>query len=380
MSDDQQRGSGSGRDKDRDSEYTPGSAGKQSDEAISDRWTQGADVSKQTRQNAAFAGVPGDDAETLRERQRLVQMEMMDRWIGGVLKEQRRSRRWKLFFRLILLTIVLVSLFATLYRVFWAEPDTTVPAQGHLALVEVYGVIASDAPANAERIIKGLNRAWESDSAEAVVLHIDSPGGSPVQSQRIYAEIMRLREQGDKPILAVIEDVGASGAYYIASAADDIVASRASLVGSIGVIYAGFGFQEAINQLGVERRLVTAGENKAFLDPFQPLDEEAEQFWQGVLSETHAQFISDVRAGRGERLSDSSEIFSGLIWSGEQALALGLVDELASLEQVARAHVGEASWENYTPRLDPFERLTRRFTQAAAGVLGLETADSPLRF
>lgn len=362
---------------------SPEMKGEQPEE-VKDRWTQGPDVSQHVNDSAVSAGgvgnSVGDDAETLRERQRLVQLEMMDRWIGGVLTEQRRTRRWKLFFRLMLLTIVLVSLTTTVYQVWWAESVATVPTQPHLGLVEVHGVIASDAPANAERIIRGLNRAWSSDNAAAVVLHIDSPGGSPVQSQRIYAEIMRLREQGNKPIYAVIEDIGASGAYYIASAADEIMASPASLVGSIGVIYAGFGFQEAINKLGVERRVVTAGENKAFLDPFQPLDENVEEFWQSVLNQTHTQFINDVRAGRGDRLADSPEVFSGLVWSGEQALALGLVDELASLEQLARAEVGGARWEDYTPRLDPFERLTRRFTQAAAEVLGVSSSSSPLRF
>ncbi|ASK18323.1 MULTISPECIES: signal peptide peptidase SppA [unclassified Halomonas] len=372
MSDEQQRdGSGDGRGAQAGDDFPGQESG--------DRWTDGPEVVRQAKKQP-LPGAESDDAETLRERQRLAQLEMMDRWVGGVLTEQRRTRRWKLFFRLMLLAIVLISLTAMLYRVFLAEPTASLPTESHVALVEVHGVIASDAPANAERIIKGLNRAWSSESAAAVVLHIDSPGGSPVQSQRIYDEMMRLRDQGDKPIIAVIEDIGASGAYYVASAADSIVASRASLVGSIGVIYAGFGFQEAINQIGVERRVMTAGENKAFLDPFQPLDEEAADFWQGVLTQTHEQFIDDVKAGRGDRLSNSPEIFSGLIWSGEQALELGLIDELASLEQVAREQVGEAEWENYTPSLDPFERLTRRFTQTAAEVLGLQHAHAPLRF
>lgn len=343
-----------------------------------DRWTEGPEVAP--GKTDAMAGAPGDSAETLRERQRLAQMDMMDRWIGGVLTEQRRTRRWKLFFRLMLLTVVLVALFTSVYSLFWDSSGTTVPTQRHLGIVEVNGVIASDSPANAERIIKGLNRAWDSESAAAVVLHINSPGGSPVQSQRIYAEIMRLREQGDKPIIAVIEDLGASGAYYIAAAADEIVASPVSLVGSIGVIYAGFGFEEAIERIGVERRVLTAGENKAFLDPFQPMDEASEDFWQSVLDQTHRQFVDDVRAGRGERLSDSPDIFSGLIWSGEQSVALGLVDQLGSLEQVARAQVGGAHWEDYTPNLDPFERLTRRFTQVVAEVLGVDAPNTPLRF
>lgn len=343
-----------------------------------DRWTEGPDVSSTNKD--AMPGVASDDAETLRERQRLAQMEMMDHWIGGVLTEQRRTRRWKLFFRFMTLLIVLALLLTTLYSVFWDDASSAAPTQQHLGLVEVNGVIASDSPANAERIIQGLNRAWEAQSASAVVLHINSPGGSPVQSQRVYAEIMRLREQGDKPIIAVIEDLGASGAYYIASAADEIVASPVSLVGSIGVIYSGFGFEEAIERIGVERRVLTAGENKAFLDPFQPLDDDAEAFWQGVLSQTHRQFIDDVRAGRGERLSSNSDIFSGLIWSGEQSIELGLVDQLGSLEQVARDLIGDTNWVDYTPSLDPFDRITRRFTQVAAEVLGVRTSNTPVRF
>ncbi|MDQ7727506.1 signal peptide peptidase SppA [Halomonas sp. SpR8] len=343
-----------------------------------DRWTEGPEVTESSVD--PVPGAPGDDAETLRERQRLAQMEMMDHWIGGVLTEQRRTRRWKLFFRFMLLLIALVLVLTTLYSVFWDDKGSAAPTQQHLGLVEVNGVIASDSPANAERIIQGLNRAWDAESTAAVVLHINSPGGSPVQSQRIYAEIMRLREQGDKPIIAVIEDLGASGAYYIAAAADEIVASPVSLVGSIGVIYAGFGFEEAIERIGVERRVLTAGENKAFLDPFLPLDNDAEAFWQNVLSQTHRQFIDDVRAGRGERLSDSSEIFSGLIWSGEQSIELGLVDQLASLEQLSRDRVGNTDWVDYTPSLDPFDRLTRRFTQVTAEVLGISAPNTPLRF
>ncbi|MDN6314002.1 MAG: signal peptide peptidase SppA [Halomonas sp.] len=321
-----------------------------------------------------------DDADTLRERQRLMQMEMMDRWIGGVLTEQRRSRRWKLFFRFVLVALLLTSVLLSLYSLFGDKPATAVGAQAHLGVVEVDGVIASDAPANAERIIRGLNNAWQAENTQAVVLHINSPGGSPVQSQRVYAEVMRLREAGDKPIIAVIEDIGASGAYYIAAAADKVVASPASLVGSIGVIYSGFGFQQAIDKLGVERRVMTAGENKAFLDPFQPLNENTAAFWQTVLNTTHQQFIADVKAGRGDRLGDDEELFSGLVWSGEQAIDLGLIDRLASIEDVSRECTGSVRWQDYTPALSPLDRLTRRFTQTAAEVLGLSTSPSPLRF
>lgn len=355
----------------------------QSDERARDPWTQNASVASdqaKKQQDTAMAGAPEDDATTLMERQRLAQIEMMDRWIGGVLTEQRRSRRWKIFFRFLLVAIVLASLSLSFYSVFRAGVGSAMPTQPHLGVVDVNGVISRDAPANAERVIQGLNRAWAAEHTLAVVVHIDSPGGSPVQSQRIYAEMRRLREAGDKPIIAVIEDIGASGAYYIAAAADEIAASPASLVGSIGVIYSGFGFNEAINTIGVERRLVTAGENKAFLDPFAPLDADTVAFWQTVLDSTHQQFIDDVREGRGERLNDDEEIFSGLIWSGEQAMGLGLVDRLDSLESLSRDYLGEARWENYTPSLDPFERFTRRFTQTAAQALGVSTSPSPIAY
>ncbi|WP_346798798.1 signal peptide peptidase SppA [Halomonas sp. Bachu 37] len=346
------------------------------------RWTHGPQVSPASGRSTSSgkAGYPDDDAETLRERQRLAQMEMMDHWIGGVLAEQRRSRRWKLFFRFLLAALILASLSASLYSLFGPGAAGSAVPGPHLAVVEVHGVIAREAPASAERLIEGLRRAWSSETAAAVVLHIDSPGGSPVQSQRVHTEIMRLRALGDKPILAVVEDIGASGAYYIASAADEIIASPASLVGSIGVIYAGFGFEEAIDELGIERRVMTAGEHKAFLDPFQPLGEDERDFWQQVLTDTHQQFIDDVQAGRGERLDESEELFSGLIWSGEQALELGLIDSLGSLEQVARHYLEEPRLEDYTPSLDPFERLTRRFTRTAAQVLGIQHTDSPLRY
>lgn len=351
------------------SEDRPGSSPR-------DPWTQDA---------AAEKASPGsfeieEDVDTLRERQRLMQMEMMDRWIGGVLTEQRRSRRWKLFFRFALTVLLLALVLLSFYSLFGDKSATAVGAQPHLGVVEVDGVIASDAPANARRIIRGLNNAWQADNSEAVVLHINSPGGSPVQSQRVYAEVMRLREAGDKPIIAVVEDIGASGAYYIAAAANDIVASPASLVGSIGVIYSGFGFDQAIDKLGVERRVMTAGEKKAFLDPFQPLNANTEAFWQTVLNTTHQQFIADVKAGRGDRLGDDERLFSGLVWSGEQAVELGLVDRLASIEEVSREYTGSVRWQDYTPSLSPLDRLTRRFTQTAAEVLGLSTSPSPLRF
>ncbi|MCL7941134.1 signal peptide peptidase SppA [Halomonas sp. ATCH28] len=355
------------------------------DDKRDDRWTSGPELTpeqaRREREAQRADGAPpsAEDAETLRERQRLAQLEMMDRWIGGVLVEQRRSRRWKLFFRFFFLLLILASLSISLYAIL-GTTGSGAPARPHLGVIEVKGVIDSDSPASAERIIEGLERAWRADEAAAVVLHIDSPGGSPVQSQRIFEAVMRLRESGDKPVLAVIEDIGASGAYYVAAAADEIIAAPASLVGSIGVIHAGFGFEEAIGRLGVERRVFTAGDNKAFLDPFSDIAPAQREFWQEVLSTTHRQFIDDVREGRGDRLADDERLFSGLIWSGEQALELGLVDRLDSLDGVARARLGEARLRDYTPRLDPFERISRQFGRVAMEWLGLPRGESPLRY
>ncbi|MGQ7246989.1 signal peptide peptidase SppA [Halomonas sp. V046] len=349
-----------------------------SDEHPRDPWTQGDEVPAGGHQ-APRDGVASADAETLRERQRLAQIEMMDRWVGGVLTEQRRSRRWKLFFRLVTLSLLLSLVALVAYAVL--SVPTGVPAQGkHLGLVEFEGVIDSESPANAERIIEGVEAAWEAPDSVAVVLHINSPGGSPVQSQRIYDSVMRLRESGDKPIIAVIEDIGASGAYYVAAAADEIVASPASLVGSIGVIYAGFDLEDAIQRLGVERRVFTAGDNKAFLDPFSDISPQQREFWQTVLETTHRQFIDDVKAGRGDRLADDPSLFSGLVWTGEQALDLGLVDSLGSIDDVARERLEDPVLQDYTPAQDPFDRVARQLGIVTSQWLGMPQTVSPLRY
>ncbi|MCG6657843.1 signal peptide peptidase SppA [Halomonas campisalis] len=354
------------------------------DDKRDDRWTQGPELgpeeAREAKQAAKQAPPPEpESAETLRERQRLAQQQMLDRWIDGVLVEQRRTRRWKLFFRFFFALLILALLATTLYGIFGTQVSRE-PEREHLGVVKVRGVIDGESPASAERIIEGVRRAWEADRAAAVVLHIDSPGGSPVQSQRIYDELIRLREQGDKPIIAVIEDVGASGAYYIAAAADEIVAAPASLVGSIGVVFASFGFEEAIERLGVERRVYAAGDNKAFLDPFSSVAPEQRQFWQSVLDTTHRQFIEAVRDGRGDRLAEDDRLYSGLVWSGEQALELGLVDGIDTLHGISRERLGEVRLHDYTPRLDPFERLSRRFGRVAAEWLGVPSSGSPVRY
>lgn len=352
------------------------------DDKRDDAWTQGPEVGRGARdedRRRAEEEAAGDP-EQLRELRRLREQRMLDRWIEGVLVEQRRTRRWKLFFRFVFAALIAASLAMTAYAVMFAGRDITGMSGPHLGVVEVQGVIDAQGEASAERIIQGLQDAWASPASRGVVLHINSPGGSPVQSQRVYDEVRRLAAQGDKPVVAVIEDIGASGAYYMAAAADDIYASPASLVGSIGVIYSGFGLQGAIDKLGIERRVFTAGDNKAFLDPFSPIREEQRAFWQSVLETTHRQFIDDVKAGRGVRLDDDPRLFSGLIWTGEQALELGLIDGLSSLGALSRERFGGLPMRDYTPALDPLTRLSRQLGRVAAELTGVAHHASPVRY
>ncbi len=280
---------------------------------------------------------------------------LIEKLVMSLQSEQRRSRRWGIFFKF----LTFAYLFALLLLIRFPFGDTVDSATGqHTALVEVNGPIAADEEASADNIVGALRSAFEDEDALAVILRINSPGGSPVQSGYVYDEIRRLREEyPDKKLYAVITDVGASGAYYIASAADEIYANRASLVGSIGVVAGGFGFTGIMDKLGIERRLYTAGENKAFLDPFSPEQKEEVAFWQGVLENTHEQFINAVKQGRGDRLADDDRLFSGLVWSGEQALELGLVDGLGSTSWVAREVVGEESLVEYGRNKSPFEEI-----------------------
>ncbi len=291
--------------------------------------------------------------------------QLLEKVVLEAFTEQRRARRWSIFFKLLTFgyLAVLVILLDPLGR---GGVATEVSTSDHTAVIRITGVIADEEEANADDIIAALRKALEHKHTRAVLLDINSPGGSPVQAGYVYDEIRRLRQEyGSIPIYAVIRDLGASGAYYIASAADDIYADKASLVGSIGVISAGFGFTGALEKLGIERRVFTAGENKSFLDAFSPMRESHKQFWEGVLAVTHRQFVEQVRAGRGERLKASPETFSGLIWTGEQALAMGLVDGLGSTASVARDVVGVEKTVDFTVRPHPFERFVRQMGAAA---------------
>lgn len=280
---------------------------------------------------------------------------LIEKLVMSLQSEQRKSRRWGVFFKL----LTFGYLFALFYLIqFPGGGSLDATAGKHTALVEIDGAIAADELASADNIVGALREAFEEPDAVAVILRINSPGGSPVQAGYVYDEIRRLRgEYPDKKVYAVISDIGASGAYYIAAAADEIYANRASLVGSIGVVAGGFGFTGAMEKLGIDRRLYTAGENKAFLDPFSPEEEEDVQFWQQVLQTTHQQFIEKVREGRGSRLADDERLFSGLIWTGEQAVELGLVDGLGSSSHVARQIVGQEELVDYSRRKSPFRDL-----------------------
>ena len=274
--------------------------------------------------------------------------------------EQRLARRWRTFVRLAWLLF-----FATLAWLAFSQGMTNQNVSTpHTAVIEIQGEIASDAEASAELIIDSVRTAFEDAGAQAVVLLINSPGGSPVQAGIINDEIRRLKVLHNKPVYAVVEESAASAAYYIAVSADKIFVDKASIVGSIGVLMDGFGFTGLMDKLGVERRLMTAGENKGFLDPFSPQTDTQREFAQAMLNQIHQQFIAVVKEGRGERLKETPETFSGLFWSGQQAVEMGLADQLGSLDFVAREVVKAEDIIDYTRRDNVAERLVKRFGAA----------------
>ena len=291
--------------------------------------------------------------------------------LAGV-QEQRRARRWGIFFKLLTFAYLFGALLV--FSPLMQFGENKARSSSHTAVIDVRGTIADQESASADNVVGALRAAFKDPNTKGVILRINSPGGSPVQSGYIYDEIRRLR--GEYPqirLYAVISDLGASGAYYIASAADEIYADKSSLVGSIGVTAATFGFVDAMQRLGVERRVYTSGEHKAFLDPFQPQKREETEFWQGVLATTHRQFIDSVKKGRGDRLRDGEhpELFSGLVWSGEQALELGLIDGLGSTSYVAREVVGEPELADFTVKESPLDRLSKKLGAGVAERLAM---------
>ncbi|MGD9953148.1 MAG: S49 family peptidase [Burkholderiales bacterium] len=294
---------------------------------------------------------------------------LIERLAGAALQEQRRARRWGIFFKLLTfayLTVIMLML------VDWQSRGT--PDGKHTALVEVSGLIAPGNDASAERVSASLQAAFKDKNTQGVVVRINSPGGSPVQSHAIYEEMRRLRKQYPAiPLYAVVEDVCASGGYYVAAAADRIYVGRSSIIGSIGVRMDSFGVTGLMEKLGVERRLITAGENKGFLDPFLPVDEKQKRHAEQLLADVHQQFIGAVREGRGERLKETSDMFSGLVWTGSQGVALGLADAFGSVDSVAREVIKAERVVDFSQKENVAERLARRFGAGVASAF-LEAA------
>ena len=279
------------------------------------------------------------------------------------LNEQKAARRWKTFTRLAWLAFFVFLAWAAFSR----STPSTAKTSAHTAVVEIKGEIANGSDASAEFVVAAMKTAFEDEGAKGVVLLINSPGGSPVQAGIINDEIKRLKAKYKKPVYAVVEESCASAAYYIASATDRIFVDKASIVGSIGVLMDGFGFTGVMEKVGVERRLLTAGENKGFLDPFSPMNDAQRAHAQTMLNQIHAQFINVVKAGRGDRLKlDTPGLFSGLFWSGEQAVEYGLADQLGNVDYVAREVVKAEEVIDYTRRDNVAEKLAKKFGAAMA--------------
>jgi len=287
------------------------------------------------------------------------------------IRERRQRRRWSNLLKLVVIGY-LIALLAALYSEDLVE---RVGGEGHTALVKIDGLIVADAEASADRIVGALRKAFEDERTEGIILRINSPGGSPVQASYINDEVRRLKEEyreehdEEMPVYAVAVDLCASGGYYVAVAADEIYVNESSLIGSIGVRLDSFGFDEVLEELDIERRLMTAGENKGILDPFSPMSEEDRDFIQGVLDQLHQQFIAAVKAGRGERLNGGDELFSGLFWSGERGVELGLADGFGSASYVAREVIGAETMVDFTPEWDLLERLSQQMGVAIGDAL-----------
>jgi protease-4 len=287
---------------------------------------------------------------------------VLERLATDGLREQRRARRWGIFFKLLAFGFLFFVLFAALGA--WTGSERLC-LDKCTAMVEIQGEIDATSRASADNVIAGLQAAFKNKGTQGVVLKINSPGGSPVQAGEINDEIRRLRvKYPDTPIYAVVEEICASGAYYVAVAADKIYVDKASLVGSIGVIMDGFGFVGTLDKLGIERRALTAGDNKAFLDPFLPLSAKQKEYAQQMLGDIHQQFVAVVRAGRGSRIKDSPELFSGLVWNGRRSIELGLTDALGSVRSVARDVVKAEDIVDFTVQENVAERVARKFGAA----------------
>jgi protease-4 len=283
----------------------------------------------------------------------------------SAIQEQKRSRRWSIFFKVLTFGYLFIVLF--LFMGWFNKADGGLSGGKHTALIELRGVISADSAANADNLISSLQEAFKDKNTQGVILRINSPGGSPVQAGYVNDEIRRLRALHPAiPLYVVVEDMCASGGYYIAAAADKIYVNKASIVGSIGVLMDGFGFTGTMEKLGVERRLMTAGDNKGFMDPFSPRNPKHEEFTRKLLAEIHQQFISVVKLGRGNRLKETPDMFSGLFWTGDQSIKLGLADEIGTVESVARDVIKAEAIVDFTTHEGIADRLAKKFGTGVA--------------
>ncbi len=300
----------------------------------------------------------------------------LERLASAGLKEQKAARRWNIFFKVLLFIYLFILLFLMLG---WLGDGKT-KAGKHTALIDINGVIEPGGEVNADAVMGGLRDAYDDKGTQGVILRINSPGGSPVQAGIINDEIRRQKKLHPKiPVYAVVEDICASGGYYIAVAADKIYVDKASIIGSIGVLMDGYGFTEVMKKVGVERRLMTAGENKAMLDPFSPVNPKHQAYAQAMLNEVHEQFKNVVRQGRGKRLKETPEVFSGLFWSGEEGIKLGLADALGSADYVAREVIKQEEIVDFTYQESFADRFAKRLGASMGQSLGLESMKKGLQ-
>ena len=295
--------------------------------------------------------------------------EVLEKLAMAAVTEQRRGRRWGVFFK----TLMFVYLIGIGAMAFYPKFEAGMSGEGsaHTAVIDVVGVIAESESANAESIIEGLRDAVKDKNTKGIILNINSPGGSPVQATYIYDEIRRLKEKHpDIPFHAVVSDLCASAGYYVAAAADNIYVNQSSMIGSIGVLMNGFGFVNMMEKLGVDRRLIISGEHKALMDPFSPVNEEETKHMQTLLDDVHQQFITAVRVGRGERLLEFDEMFSGLVWTGTQGIKLGLADDYGSVDSVARDVFGTKKTMNFTPHERLLDKIVGKFGASFGHALG----------
>lgn len=294
--------------------------------------------------------------------------EILEKLAFSSIREQRRGRRWGVFFKSLTFLYLFLLLFLAMG---WIENSGMKSIDKHTALVNIHGMLTPDSVSSAANINASLRNAFNDKNTRGVILQINSPGGSPVQAGYINDEILRLRSiYPDIPLYAVVGDICASGGYYVAVAADKIFVDKASLVGSIGVMFDGFGFSDTLEKLGIERRLFTAGESKGFLDPFLPIDDKQKEHARSMLAQIHNQFVSVVRHGRGERLIDDPEIFSGIVWTGEKSIELGLADAMGSVDYVAREIIQAEDIIDYTAKEGLAERFAKRFGQVLLKIFG----------